>query len=38
MDNQKNKQTLGCDMSWSLLHFKPNVQASLHTDIDLLLQ
>ena len=25
-------------MSWSLLHFKQYVQASLHTDIDLLLQ
>ena len=38
MDNQNNKQTLGRDMSWSLLHFKQHVQASLHTDIDLRLQ
>ena len=38
MDNQNNKQTLGRDMSWSLLHFKQYVQASLHIDIDLHLQ
>ena len=37
-DNQNNKHTLSRDMSWSLLHFKQHVQASLHTDIDLLLQ
>ena len=37
-DNQNRKQTLGRDMSWSLLHFKQHAQASLHTAIDLLLQ
>ena len=38
MDNQNNKQTLGRDMGWSLPHFKQHVQASLYTDINLLLQ
>ena len=38
MDAQDNRQTLGCDMSWSLVHFKQHVQASLHTDVKLALQ
>ena len=38
VDAKNNKQTLGCDMSWPLLHFKQQVQASLHTNVDLLLQ
>ena len=37
-DAKNKKQTLGRDMSWSLIHFKQHVQASLHTDVDLLLQ
>ena len=35
---QNDKQTLSCDMIWSLLHYKHYVQASLHTDVDLLLK
>ena len=38
VDAQNKKQTLSRDMSWSLLHFKLCIQASLHTDIDFLLQ
>ena len=37
-DTQNKKHTLGRDMSWSLLHFKQHFPASLHTNIDLLLQ
>ena len=38
IDAQNNRQTLGCDMSWSLLHFKQHVQVGLHTDVELILQ
>ena len=34
MDAQNKRQTLGRDMSWSLLHFKQHVQPSLHTDVE----
>ena len=38
IDTQNNRQTLGRDMSWSLLHFKQHVYASLHTDVGLIVQ
>ena len=38
MDAQNNKQTLDLAVSWSLLHFKQHVQASLHADVELILQ
>ena len=33
----ENRKTSGRDISWSLLHFKQHVQASLHTDAELLI-
>jgi hypothetical protein len=37
-DKSNKKQSLGCDMNWSYLHFKNHVQEVLYNDVNKLFQ